>query len=556
MSPISPQPPLFFFTHLLCPPKSMVVVRTDCLDIRGLDVGKSCLRFTGMSVTFRTWCLSDSTKDQLPNGATLLGVVLSSDKTNISVMTGNRMAHPLLLSLANIDSDLRSKGSLHGHILLALLPVASFVHKKSRVRTLLSDRLIHESLDFVLHPLKVAATVGIMMSDPVGNLRYCFTPLVAYIADTPEQSLLACTGPKASPVSTATHKQFGDPFPHPPRTPTKTLGDIQLARSSADPNDFEEFLKVVKRLFLNGVFAPFWRDWPLSDPSIFFKPEVLHHIHRFFWDHDLRWCIAVLTPDEIDYRFSLIQTAIGYCSFEEGVSKLKQVTGHDHCAVQRYIIGVIAGAVRPKFLAAVRSLLDFRYLAQMPRFDNNSLAKVEAALKAFHDNKTAILTANARQGSSGPLDHWEIPKLELLQHVVSSTRASGPIMQWTADITEHAHVTEIKQPARSGNNQNYHTQIVRHLDCSERCLRFDIATHFASVEEDGSEEDDEAHEDEHEPDPETSNMKCYHLPSRTHVNYFEVSKAIAGGVVSTSVLPPRTFSSSTTAFHLALKPSL
>ena len=129
-------------------------------------------------------------------------------------------------------------------------------------------------------------------------------------------------------------------------------------------------------------------------------------------------------------------------------------------------------------------------------------------------------------------------------------------MQWTADVTEHAHVTEIKQPARSGNNQNYHTQIVRHLDRSERCLRFDITTHFASVEEDGSEEDDEAHEDEHEPDPETSNMKCYHLPSRTHVNYFEVSKAITGGVVSTSVLPPRTFSSSTTAFHLALKPSL
>ena len=263
----------------------MVVVRVDCLDIRGLDVGKSRLGFTGMSITLRTWHFSDSTKDQLLNGATLLGVVLSLDKTNILVMTGNRMAHPLLLSLANIDSDLRSKGSLHGHILLALLPVASFIHKKSRVCILLSDRLIHESLDFVLHPLKVAATVGIMMSDPIGNLRYCFTPLVAYIADTPEQSLLACTGPKASPVLTTTHKQFSDPFPHPPRTPTKTLSDIQLAHSSADPDDFEEFLKVVKCFFLkvvkcfflkvvkcfflNGVFAPFWRNWPLSNPSIF-----------------------------------------------------------------------------------------------------------------------------------------------------------------------------------------------------------------------------------------------------------------------------------------------
>jgi len=34
-------------------------------------------------------------------------------------------------------------------------------------------------------------------------------------------------------------------------------------------------------------------------------------------------------------------------------------------------------------------------------------------------------------------------------------------MQWMADVTEHAHVTEIKQPARSGNNQDYYTQIAQ-----------------------------------------------------------------------------------------------
>ncbi|KAI6043359.1 hypothetical protein EDC04DRAFT_2562888, partial [Pisolithus marmoratus] len=49
--------------------------------------------------------------DQIPNSAMLLGVVLSSDKTNILVMTGNRVAHLLLLSLANINSDIHSKGS-------------------------------------------------------------------------------------------------------------------------------------------------------------------------------------------------------------------------------------------------------------------------------------------------------------------------------------------------------------------------------------------------------------------------------------------------------------
>ena len=160
-------------------------------------------------------------------------------------MTGNRMAHLLLLSLANIDSDIRSKGSMHGHVLLVLLPIGSFAHKKTHVRTLLSDRLIHESLDFVLNPLKIATAVGVMMSDPVGNLHYCFTPLIAYIVDTPEQSLLVCIGPKASPVSTTMHKEFGNSFPHPPCTATSTLDAIQKACSDADPDDWEWFLKVV-----------------------------------------------------------------------------------------------------------------------------------------------------------------------------------------------------------------------------------------------------------------------------------------------------------------------
>ena len=181
-------------------------------------------------------------------------------------MSGNRMAHPLLLSLANIEMDIRSKGSLHGHLLLALLPVPSFIHKKSRVRSLLSDRLFHRCLDLVLKPLKIAAAIGVMMSDPRGNLRYCFTPLVGYIADTPEQGLLACTGPKTSPVSTANYKEFGDNEPHPPRTAVRTLADIRAACTQADYNDILKFLKAVKSYGLNGVHEPFWRDWAHSGP--------------------------------------------------------------------------------------------------------------------------------------------------------------------------------------------------------------------------------------------------------------------------------------------------
>jgi len=192
------------------------------------------------------------------------------------------MVHPLLLSLANIDANIHSKGSLHAHLLLALLPFTSFIHLKMCVRSLLSDRLVHESLDFMLKPLKVAATIGIMMSDPVGNLRYCFTPLVAYIADTPKQCLLAGVSPQASPVSTATYKQFGDPYPHPPCTAAITLDAIKAACEEANPDDFEDFVKAAKHHVLNGIHEPFFRNWLLADPSKFLTPEVLHLFHQLF----------------------------------------------------------------------------------------------------------------------------------------------------------------------------------------------------------------------------------------------------------------------------------
>ncbi|KAF8432100.1 hypothetical protein L210DRAFT_3414405, partial [Boletus edulis BED1] len=356
---------------------------------------------------YEDWMSGDQAweiQEVLPQGATVLDVILSSDKMNISFMSGNRMAYPLLISLANITPDIRSKISLHTYLLLTLLPIPKFIHKTSRVRGLLHDRLIHRALNEVLEPLKTAAHIGIMMNDPIGNLQYCFTPLAGYIADTPEQALMACTNPKASPYMTATSKNFGDPldtristpFLHPLCTGLHTV----VAQEQCSPNDYVSFLKVAKKFFLNGVIEPCWVDWPLSCPSRFLHIEPLHHFHQFSWDHDVKWCVEVVTPVEIDFRFSLLQPAVGYCGFEDSISSLKQVTRRNHCSIQ--------------FLLAVHPLVEFRYRAQAPVFSDQLLSKLMEALELFHDNKDAVVQANGRK------DSWEIPKLELLQSVVSN----------------------------------------------------------------------------------------------------------------------------------------
>lgn len=146
-------------------------------------------------------------------------------------MSGNCMAHPVLISLANIDMSIQSKASLHAYLLLALLLIVKFTHKTTHVCSL-QDQLVHSPLNIVLSPLKTAAAVGMMMNNPVDNLHYCFTPLASWITDTLEEGLLAETGPKASPVTTATLKNFGDAFRHPsppPRTAEITLAAILTA---------------------------------------------------------------------------------------------------------------------------------------------------------------------------------------------------------------------------------------------------------------------------------------------------------------------------------------
>jgi hypothetical protein len=155
---------------------------------------------------------------------------------------------------------------------------------------------------------------------------------------------------------------------------------------------------------------------------------------------------------------------------------LKQVTGHDQYNIQCYIIPVIADAVSPQFVLVLHALMDFRYLAQSPLLDDRDCERISNALTLFHQNKQAIMDAGACRGKNGPILHWEIPKLELLQSVVSNIKSNGVASQWSADFTEHAHIPLVKDPARAGNNQRYESQVCRYLDHLEKIRNFDLAT--------------------------------------------------------------------------------
>ncbi|KAF9035863.1 hypothetical protein BJ165DRAFT_1355211, partial [Panaeolus papilionaceus] len=476
---------------------------------------------------YTEWLSGDAAwfmQEKLQQGATLLGTVLSSDKTNISSGTGNRVAHPLLISLANIAAEFRNKATNHAFLLLALIPIPRFIYPKSKIRGVLEARLFHQCLDLVLHPLKEAARVGIMLSDPLGNSRWCFTPCAAYI----------------------------------------------------DEWDLEAYEKESMKHRLNGVHQPFWRDWDLSNPAVFLTSEPLHHWHRMFWDHDAKWCINAVGAGEIDFRFSILQRHTGYRHFKEGISSLKQVTGRDQRDIQRYIIPVAAGAVSANFMTAIRALLDFRYLAQAPLISDDICRMIDESLSIFHQFKQAIIDAGARQGEKGrKLTHWQIPKLEFMQSVTLGVRLSGSPIQWSADTTEHAHIRLVKDPSRASNKHNYEAQIVRSLDRQDKVMNFDLATAVRDAGVDGS-SPGENDLDDYTATDDTINTTAELLSLISSVrtlpgshagaagintygitNYFYKAALLTKGIDPSAKVPFRTVQSSpTTAFHLSRDPQL
>ena len=94
--------------------------------------------------------------------------------------------------------------------------------------------------------------------------------------------------------------------------------------------------------------------------------------------------------------------------------------------------------------------------------------RIRAALDEFHDYKQVILDHGLRRGHNTVLNHFHIPKLELMQHVVPSIVQVGFLLQWSVDTTKHTHIEVVKDMASMMNSQDYNDQICYILDCDKK----------------------------------------------------------------------------------------
>ncbi|KAG1802059.1 uncharacterized protein HD556DRAFT_1493884 [Suillus plorans] len=422
-------------------------------------------------------------QDKLPIGATIVPIILTSDKTPVTRHTGSLEMHPTFLTIGNIHSEIRMKATSHAWECVAYIPSPEYI-TNSDYAGLLEARFWHSCMDMVFEKLKIASHMGELMVDPMGCQRYAFTPLIAHVADLPEQLMISCVSKSVSPTTLATLAQFDDSITHPPRNGMSTLLQLHEIGKVFDPWKFREFQEAAKKVSLSGVHKPFWRDWKFADPAVFLVPEILHTGHKFFFDHILKWCKEVIGANELDARFRSQHKRVGTRHFTDGVSHVNQMTGREHRDIQRTLVPTIVGVTSPGFTRAVRALIDFIYKAQAPTFTDSSINSMSDSLREFHTYKHFILEAQARTGTSGPIAHFRIPKLELFNSFARSIRKSGAIIQYSADVSERLLITHCKTPFQRTSHQRatFTQQVVNIIHRQDVMRQFDF---YALLREQG-----------------------------------------------------------------------
>ncbi|KAG1851214.1 hypothetical protein C8R48DRAFT_750017 [Suillus tomentosus] len=385
--------------------------------------------------TGQWWWDTQRALDQRRPGATIIPIIILSDKTQVT-MFRNKSAYPVYLTIGNIPKEIRRKPSRRAHILLAYLPTTRLEHianKASRRRTI--SNLYHACMSRILAPLKTAGTDGLVMSSGDGVEHHCHPLFACFAGDYPEQ--LLATGVKAMecPKCDIPTEELGSntaPFE------ILDLHAVLDALSRIDDGDLV-FVQACHEAGIKPIIHPYWEDLPHANIFQAVTPDVLHQLYQGLIKHLLGWLTQACGAAEIDARCCRLPPNHHIRIFMKGITSLSRLSGTEHSQICRFLLGIIIDTRLPgnlassRLLKAVRGLLDFLYLAQYPCHSSETLLLLDEARALFHDNKEIFIDLGIRT-------NFNLPKLHSGRHYLTMIRTFGTTDNYNTEYTERLHI--------------------------------------------------------------------------------------------------------------------
>ncbi|KAI5997456.1 hypothetical protein EDD15DRAFT_2386971 [Pisolithus albus] len=383
-------------------------------------------------------------RDPTTHGSTFVPIILGSDKTTVSVATGQNDYYPLYLSIGNIRNKVR-RAHRHGVVLIAFLAIPHMdkEHASTDAFRHFRRQLFHASLAYILHNLKPAMSKPVVMRFGDGHYRHVVFGLGPYIADYEEQVLLACIV-RGWCVKCLAMRQ--------------DLDSDALYRSCEHAEALiEEFdLKNLQDEYgIVGNLIPFTSGFPRADIYELIAPNILHQIIKgTFKDHLVEWVESYLKSvhgttkanailDDIDWRIAAIAPFTGLRRFPEG-RHFKQWTGNDSKALMKVYLPAIEGHVPTGIVRTFRALLEFTYLVHRNVITEETLIAIQDTINRFHEHREIF-----RQ--SGTVQTFSLPRQHAMKHYPDLIRLFGAPNGLCTSITESKHIDAVKDPYRQTN---------------------------------------------------------------------------------------------------------
>ena len=313
--------------------------------------------------------------------------------------------------------------------------------------------LFHACMDKILAPIRLYGERGLAMMSGDGTWRRCHPILAAYVGDYPEQALVTCTFQGRCPKCIVLCNQLGEYLRFPTRDLTVAFNTFLLA-----DEDTRRFHAACQEEGLKPIYHPFWQNLPLTNIFSSITPDVLHQMLQGILKHLISWLTCLFGTVEIDTRCQSMPPSHHITLFPKGITGFSRVTGKEHKAMCRILLGLIVDIPLSGRLATshvvrtMRALLDFMFLAQFPSHTSRTLCRLEDALSDFHSNKDVFLDLGIRT-------QFNIPKLHSLLHYGNSICLFGTTDNYNTEQTERFHVDCIKKAYGATNRKDEYPQM-------------------------------------------------------------------------------------------------
>jgi len=308
------------------------------------------------------------------------------------------------MTIGNIPKEIHQKLSCCAQMLIGYIPtnkLEGIGNKATCCRALAN--LFHSCMQILFEPIASHSKAGLPMMSSDGIWRRCYPILANFIGDYPEQALVTCTYYGQCPKCEVPCDRLGDYDTFSSCDYGKALETYILADGNVRP-----FHAACRETGIKPVVHPFWETLPHANIYISITLDVLHQLLQGVMKHIIEWLSDPLMfgPWGIDVRCRLMPPNHQITLFPRGITTLSRVSSKEHKNMCQVLLGLIVNlqlansSSSARVLKAVRGLLNFLYLAQLPSQTNVTVSRLEHSLVTFHKNKDIFMDLGGKNTST------------------------------------------------------------------------------------------------------------------------------------------------------------